>query len=72
MMKVSQKKTSTRKKRSRSSKRKTVTDCESTASGAKQHKVWRSGLKQQTTEKIDDKLQNKVWDPGRKRLKEHD
>lgn len=67
MMKVSQRKTSARK-RSSNSKMKTETDCESVASGARQHKIWRPGEKQQTTD-IDDELQNKVWDPGRQRLK---
>ena len=70
-MKVSQKKTSTRKK-SNNSKRKTMTDCESAASGARHHKIWRPGEKKQTTTDVDDKLQNKVWDPGRQGLKAHD
>ena len=47
MMKVSQKQTSVIKQR-RSSKRKTTKDCESIASGAMQHKVWRPGEEQQT------------------------
>ena len=47
---------------------KTETDCERAANGARQHKIWRSGEKQQTTD-IDDELQNKVWDPSGQRLK---
>jgi len=39
MMKVPQKKATVRRPSSR--KRKTSTDCESIASGAKQHKVWK-------------------------------
>ena len=63
-MKVYQKKT-TMKKQSNGSKRKTTTDCESIASGAMQHKVWRPGEQQQTTTTTaKDILQNKVWDPG--------
>ena len=46
-----------------SSKMKTETDCESAASGARQHKIWRPGEKQKTVD-IDDELHNKVWDPG--------
>ena len=71
MLKVSQRNTSTRK-RSSSSKMKTETDCESAASGARHHKIWRPGEKQHTTAEIDDHLQNKVWDPGRQRIKTHD
>ena len=69
MMKVSQRKTSARKKSSSNNKMKTETDCESAASGARQHKIWRPGEKQQTTTEIDNKLQNKVQDPGGQRLK---
>ena len=46
MMKVSQKQT-VAVKRIRCNKRKTAEDCESIASGAMQHKVWRPGEKQQ-------------------------
>lgn len=67
-MKVSQKKTTSGKQRS-CSKRKTIEECESMASGALQHKVWRPGEQQQTTATIEyltsnARLQNKVWDPG--------
>lgn len=67
MMKVSQKKTTTRKEKS-DNKRKTLVDYESMASGTLQHKVWRPGEQQQTTTSIEqltskDGLQNKVWDP---------
>lgn len=66
-MKVSQKKTKTRKKRS-NNKRKIVADYESRASGALQHKVWRLGEQKQTTiiKQLTrkGKLQNKVWDLG--------
>ena len=51
---------------------KTETDCESAASGARQHKIWRPGEKQRTTAKIDNELQNKMWDPGGQRFKKHD
>ena len=70
MLKVSQRKTSARK-RSSSNKMKTETDCKSAVSGAIQHKIWRPGEKQQTTD-IDDKLQNKVWDPDGQRFQTHD
>ena len=70
MMKLSQRKISARKKSS-NNKRMTMKNCKSVASGARQHKIWRPGEKQQTTE-IDDKLENKVWDPGGQRLKTHD
>ena len=73
MLKVSQKKTSARKrKRSSSSKMKTETDCESAVSGARQHKIWGPGEKQQTLEDVDDNLQKKVWDPGGQSIKTHD
>ncbi len=46
MLKVSQRKTSARKRSSRSTnKMKTGTDCESEASGAREHKIWRLGEK---------------------------
>ena len=70
-MEVSQKKTAAVKQR-RSSKRKTTEDCESIASGAMQHKLWRSGEKKQSEAETNGKLQNKVWDPGRKRSETHD
>lgn len=68
MMKVSKRKTSTRKKRS-DNKMKTVTDFKSKASEALQHKVWRSREHHQTIVVIEQltskyKLQNKVWDLG--------
>ena len=44
---------------------KTKTDCESAASGARHHKIWRPGEKQQAT--ADEDLQSKVWDPGKHR-----
>ena len=72
MMKVSQRKISTRKRSSSSNKRKTKRDCESAASGARQHKLWKPGEKQQTLVDVDDNLQNKVWDLGGQRLKMHD
>ncbi len=66
MLKGSQRKTSARKRSSRSSsKGKTVEDCESAASGAKQHKVWRPGEEQQTKAAANGNFQHKVWDPGR-------
>lgn len=71
MMKVSLNKTLERKKSS-SSRRKTVIDCESVASGARHHKIWRPGEKQQTTIDVNEKLQNKVLDPGRQGLKAYD
>ena len=44
MLKMSERKTSARKRCSRSSRKmKTETDCESAASGARQHKVWDPG-----------------------------
>ena len=43
-------------KQKRSSKRKTAEDCKSTASGAKQHKVWRPGEDQQTEAAANGKL----------------
>jgi len=72
MLKVSQRKTSARRSSISSSKMKTGTDCESAASGERQHKIWRPGEKRHTTAEIDDELQNKMWDPGRQRLKKHD
>lgn len=63
-LKVSQRKTSTRKRRRSSSKIKTKIGCESEASGARQHKIWGPGEKKKT-EDIDDELQNKMWDPGK-------
>jgi len=71
MMKVSRKRSATRKKRE-DNKRKTTKDSKSIASGALQHKIWRPGEKQHTTAKINDNLQNKMWDPGRQRFKTHD
>jgi len=59
-------------KQRRSSKRKTTEDCESIASGAMQHKVWRPREKQQTKAATNGKLQHKIWDPGRKRSETHD
>ena len=70
MLKVSQRKTSAKKRSS--SKMKTKTNCESVASEARQHKIWRPREKQHTTAQIDDNLQNKVWDLGGQRLKTHD
>ena len=46
MVKVSQKKTPTRKQ-SNNNKRKTIAECESIASGEMQHKVWRPTEQQQ-------------------------
>lgn len=68
MMKVSQKKTITRKERS-DNKRKPTIDYKSMASEALHHKVWRPEEQQQTTTTIEqlkskDRLQNKIWDPG--------
>ena len=71
MMKVSWKRPATVKQR-RSSKRKKTKDCESIASGAMQHKVWRPGEQQKTTTTTKDTLQNKVWDPGGHRSEAHD
>ena len=67
-MKVSQKKTTTRKERS-DNKRKTAAGYESMTSGALQHKVWRPGEQQQITTAIEqltnkERLQNKVWGLG--------
>ena len=64
-MEVPQKKATVR--RSNNRKRKTTTGCESIASGAKQHKVWKPREQQQPTSTTKDKLQNKVLDPGRQR-----
>ena len=65
MMKLSERKISVGKRRSSgSSEMKTERDRESATSGARQHKIWRPGEKTQTTVEIDNKLQNKVWDPG--------
>jgi len=73
MLKGSQRKTSARKRSSRgSSKRKTAEDCESAASGAKQHKVWRPGEEEQTKTAANGNLQHKVWDPGIHRFQAHD
>ena len=52
MVKVSQKKITTKKERS-DNKRKTIADYESKASGALQHKVWRPGEQQQITTTIE-------------------
>ena len=52
-------------KQKRSGKRKTTEDCKSTASGAKQHKIWRPGEEQQTEAAANAKLQYKIWDPGK-------
>ena len=48
-------------KQKRSRKRKTTEDCESTVSGARQHKIWKPGGRQRTI--THDYLQNKIWDP---------
>ena len=69
-MKEPQKKAVVRRTSNR--KRKTVANCESIASGAKQHKVWKPGEQQQTTATTKDKLQNIVWDLGRQRSESHD
>ena len=68
MMKVSQKRLAAVKQRRRS-KRNTTEDCESIASGAMQHKVWRLGEEQQTEVATSGKLQHKIWNPGRRRSK---
>ena len=62
-MKVSWKRPAAVKQR-RSSERKTTKDCESIASGAMQHKVWRPGEEQQIEAVTSGKLQHKIWDPG--------
>jgi len=54
-------------KQKRSRKRKTAKDCKNTASGAKQHKVWRLGEEQQTEAAANGKLQYTIWDPGKHR-----
>ena len=54
MVKVSQKKTKKRKQGSNNNKRKTVTDCESLASGKMQHKVWKPGEVQKKNIAVDD------------------
>lgn len=51
-------------KQKRSSERKTAEDCKSTASGAKQHKIWRPG-EEQIEAATSAKLQHKIWDPGK-------
>ena len=66
MKKISWKRPATVKQR-RSNKRKTSEDCESIASGAMQHKVWRPGEEQQTKASTSGKLQHKIWDLGRQR-----
>ena len=63
MMKESRKRLAAVKQK-RSNKRKTSEDCESTTSGARQHKVWRPGEEQQTEATANGKLQHKIWDPG--------
>lgn len=70
-MKVSRKRSTTRKKR-KDNKRKTTKDRKSRASGALQYKIWRPGEKQHTTAKNNDNLQNKMWDLGRQKFKQHD
>ena len=62
-MKVSRKRPETEKQR-KSSKRKTTEYCESIASGAMQHKVWKPGEEQQIEATTSGKLQDKIWDPG--------
>jgi len=49
-------------KQRRSSKRKTTEDCESVASGARQHKVWKPRERRRAI--AHDDLQHKIWDPG--------
>lgn len=68
MIKISQRKTAERKKRS-DNKKLTVKDCKSKASGALQHKIWKPGRQQQMTTAVKQstntkRLQNKIWDPG--------
>ena len=64
MMKVSQRQQKTTRKQKNLSKRKTTKDCESTASGAMQHKVWRPRGEHQKEATISGKLQHKIWDLG--------
>ena len=66
MMKESWKSPAPVKQKS-SSKRKTAEDCESAASRAMQHKVWRPGEEQQTEATTNGNLQHKIWDPGKHR-----
>ena len=70
MMKVSQKKPAAVKQR-RNNKRKTIEDCESIASGAMQHKVWRLREEQQTEATKNGELQHKIWDLVRKIFETH-
>ena len=73
MVKVSQRKTTEIKQRSRShSKRKTKRECKSATSGVRQNKIWKPGEVQKKNIAVDDQLQNKVWDLGRQGLKAHD
>lgn len=72
MSKVSQRKTSVGMRRSSNNKMKTETGCESAASGARKHKIWRPGEKQHTIADINNELQNKMWDLGRQKFKTHD
>ena len=62
MMKVSQKKTTTRKQRNYI-KEKTITECESIASGKMQNKIWKPGEVQQRNDTTYGQQQNRVWDP---------
>ena len=64
-MKVSQKKTSARKK-SNNNKEKTRKECESIAIGKMQNKIWKPGEVQQNNDTTYGQQQNKVWDPGGK------
>ena len=59
-------------KRRRRSKRNTIGDYESIASGAMQHKVWRPREKQQIKATTNGELQHKIWDQGKQRSKTHD
>ena len=67
MVKVSQRKTTVREKRSKiSSRRRKEREYKSAASGKMEHKVWKPGEVQKNNVAADDQLQNQVWDPGRR------
>ena len=56
MVKVFEKKTTTRKQRSNNHKKKTVTNCEILESGKMQHKIWKPREVQKKNIAADDQL----------------
>ena len=72
MMKVSQKQQTTARKKKNFSKGRKRRDCESTAGGKLQKKIWRPGEVQLESNAAVGQHKNKVWDPGKHGLKAHD